>query len=69
MRTADAQADLSLLWAHTHFVGFVMSRLIYIYIYLFIIWKKYNHMDASRSNNLEILKYFYFIFKFNFVLF
>ena len=26
---ADAQADLSLRWAHTHFVGFVMSRLIY----------------------------------------
>ena len=24
----DAQADLSLCWAHTHFVGFVMSRLI-----------------------------------------
>ena len=24
---AYAQADLSLLWAHTHFVGFVMSRL------------------------------------------
>ena len=24
----DAQADLSLRWAHTHFVGFVMSRLI-----------------------------------------
>ena len=23
----DAQADLSLLWAHTHFVGFVMSWL------------------------------------------
>ena len=23
----DAQADLSLCWAHTHFVGFVMSRL------------------------------------------
>ena len=23
---ADAQADLSLRWAHTHFVGFVMSR-------------------------------------------
>ena len=23
----DAQADLSLRWAHTHFVGFVMSRL------------------------------------------
>ena len=25
---ADAQADLSLHWAHTHFVGFVTSRLI-----------------------------------------
>ena len=25
---ADAQADLSLCWAHTHFVGFVVSRLI-----------------------------------------
>ena len=27
---ADAQADLSLCWAHTHFVGFVMSWLIFI---------------------------------------
>ena len=27
---ADAQADLSLHWAHTQFVGFVVSRLIYI---------------------------------------
>ena len=26
IRLADAQADLSLRWAHTHFVGFVMSR-------------------------------------------
>ena len=25
---ADAQADLSLRWAHSHFVRFVMSRLI-----------------------------------------
>ena len=25
---ADAQADLSLRWAHPHFVGFVMSRLV-----------------------------------------
>ena len=25
---ADAQADLSLRWAHTHFVGFVTTRLI-----------------------------------------
>ena len=28
---ADAQADLSLRWAHSHFVGFVMSRLIYFH--------------------------------------
>ena len=27
---ADAQADLSLRWAHTHFVGFAMSRVISI---------------------------------------
>ena len=26
---ADDQADLSLCWAHTHFIGFVMRRLIY----------------------------------------
>ena len=26
---ADAQADLSPRWVHTHFVGFVMSQLIY----------------------------------------
>ena len=30
---ADAQADPSLRWAHSHIVGFVMSRLIYIYIF------------------------------------
>ena len=28
VRPANAQADLSLRWAHSHFVGFVMSRLI-----------------------------------------
>ena len=27
-KTADAQADLSLRWAQSHFVGFVMKRLI-----------------------------------------
>ena len=27
---ADAQADLSLRWAHSHFVGFVMSWLIFV---------------------------------------
>ena len=29
IRLGDAQADLSFRWAHTHFVGFVMSRLIW----------------------------------------
>ena len=29
---ADAQADLSLRWAYSHLVGFVMSRLIYYHI-------------------------------------
>ena len=28
--SADAQADLSLRYEHTHYVGFVMSRLIYV---------------------------------------
>ena len=30
----DAQADLSLCWAQTHFVGFVMSRLILVWLKL-----------------------------------
>ena len=47
---ADAQADLSLRWAHSHFVGFVMSRLkcyfcntiniINVNIYQFLPWNK-----------------------------
>ena len=31
---ADAQADLSLRWAHSHFVGFVMSWLMYFIVEL-----------------------------------
>ena len=30
---ADAQADLSLRWAHAHFIGFVMSRLMYLFLF------------------------------------
>ena len=30
---AEAQADLNLRWAHSHFVGFVMSRLIYYFLF------------------------------------
>ena len=29
IRLGGSQVDLSLRWAHTHFIGFVMSRLIY----------------------------------------
>ena len=29
IRLADAQSDLNLRWAHSHFVGFVMRRLIF----------------------------------------
>ena len=34
---ADVQTDLSLRWSHTHFVGFVMSRLI-LWPHLKILW-------------------------------
>ena len=34
---ADAQADLSFRWAHTHFVGFVMSRLSFDVLFLFLL--------------------------------
>ena len=42
--SADDQADLSLRWAHTHYVGFDMLRLIFIY------WNRMIHMDAGRIN-------------------
>ena len=33
---ADDQADLNLRWAHSHFVGFVMSRLIFFLSFFFV---------------------------------
>ena len=48
---ADAQADLSLRWAHTHFVGFVMSRLNYFHAQekaqLNLVQSKYTRPDSS----------------------
>ena len=41
-RSADAQADLSLRWAHTHFVGFVMSWLTYIVMHGDFSYKEIN---------------------------
>ena len=34
---SDVQADLSLHWAHSHFVGFIMPRLHYAHTYLKIL--------------------------------
>ena len=34
---ADAQADRGLRWANTHFVGFVMSRLTYLWQYFSLV--------------------------------
>ena len=42
---ADAQADLSLFSAHSHFVGFVMSQLKY---YIFLFYKKYTENTTLR---------------------
>ena len=36
---ADAQADLSLHWVHTHFVGFVMLGLKYFLTNSPVMWK------------------------------
>ena len=41
---ADAQADMSLRWAHSHFVGFVMRRLILLWIFF------QNHMTGRGSS-------------------
>ena len=38
---ADAQADLSLCWAHSHFVGFVMRWLIQMKVLLFFRFSGY----------------------------
>ena len=51
---ADAQADLSLSWPHTYFVGFVMSRLIYLYFWFALwmggCWKKKKIPEKSRTS-------------------
>ena len=48
---ADAQTDLSLRWAHTHFVGFVMLWLIYIDTRQGLqlsCWKEYLYIETLR---------------------
>ena len=41
---ADAEADLSLRWGHSHFVGFVMRRLIYFLLSLSCKMSAYMHL-------------------------
>ena len=48
---ADAQADLSLRWAHTHFAGFVMSWLILMGIG---VSNRYSDFTQSRHCNQTI---------------
>ena len=48
----DAQADLSLRWAHTHFVGFVMSRLKY-FLFKVNIKSIVNQLPTDRGTNEE----------------
>ena len=47
----DAQVDLCLRWAHSHFVGFVMRRLISVLIIHFRILTQYKQL-ASNINFL-----------------
>ena len=49
---ADAQADLNLRWAHSHFIDFVMRRLIYVLVYR--IWGSLcQHIKSSEALTLE----------------
>ena len=63
---ADAQAALSLRWAHTHFVGFVMSRLKYTYkkkkILFFLVWFLFyvpsTHFRSFRVRSVTLITLF-----------
>ena len=52
---ADAQADLSLCWAHSHFVGFVVRRsrlLLHRYIWALAQQNHQYRLDASEESDL-----------------
>ena len=58
---ADAQADLSLRWAHSHFVGFVMSWLVScLYSQL---WHC-DHLVKKRERAICLAFFFFFFFSF-----
>ena len=60
---ADAQADLSLHWAHSNFVGFVMSWLIYQILFIYLFCNSVNkhgcmhycHHSSEPTNNVILL--------------
>ena len=46
---ADAQADLSFRWAHTHFVGFVMSWLTFVFFLNMFYYYYYYYVFRSMK--------------------
>ena len=51
---ADAQADLSLRWAHNHFVGFVGSEFFRMHHYCHIqLWLKFNDIKISCRQSMS----------------
>ena len=55
---ANAQADLSLRWAHSHFVDFVMSRLI-LYPYVDYICDLLIWTPSVNCNQVEIVSFLF----------
>ena len=57
---ADAQADLSLRWAHSHFVGFVMRRLILwariLKLWILQVYVQGGHWSRKSQRNLIFLQ-------------
>ena len=50
---ADAQADLSLRWAHSHFVGFVMRWLIFAVLLLKLSYRRSAAKWCQTENQLK----------------
>ena len=70
---ADAQADLSLRWANSHFVGFVVSRLILCY-WSILMFNIVNDKPSIRTTLKKyclkvVLLFFFFFFFFIFLLY
>ena len=51
---ADAQADLNLRWAHTHFVGFVMSYLIWWLHHSWLISHSVFELPHDKTNKMTV---------------